>query len=100
MESVGDAAQYRDACRHVCALDHADVADAQSSPLGYALELRSTERTYMTSVSWLHPEDQLIALRREYRESLAAAPIAAGVRLYGLPRQALPVAGRSWPADP
>ena len=31
----------------------------------YLLELRSTEKTYMASVSWHYPEDQLIALRRQ-----------------------------------
>ena len=31
----------------------------------YHLELRSTERTYMASVSWAYPQDQLIALRRQ-----------------------------------
>ncbi len=30
----------------------------------YHLELRSTERTYMASVSWQYPQDALIALRR------------------------------------
>jgi P-type conjugative transfer protein TrbJ len=30
----------------------------------YLLELRSAEKTYMASVSWQYPEDQLIALRR------------------------------------
>ena len=31
----------------------------------YLLELRSTEKTYMASVSWQYPQDQLIALRRQ-----------------------------------
>ena len=31
----------------------------------YHLELRSTEKTYMASVSWIYPQDQLIALRRQ-----------------------------------
>ena len=31
----------------------------------YLMELRSTEKTYMASVSWQYPEDQLIALRRQ-----------------------------------
>ena len=31
----------------------------------YLLELRSAEKTYMASVSWQYPEDQLIALRRQ-----------------------------------
>ena len=47
----------------------------------YLLELRSTEKTYMASVSWQYPEDQLIALRRQNVEAQAAAPIAAGVDL-------------------
>ncbi|EFI53345.1 MULTISPECIES: P-type conjugative transfer protein TrbG [Afipia] len=47
----------------------------------YLLELRSTEKTYMASVSWQYPEDQLIALRRQNQEAAAAAPIAAGVDL-------------------
>jgi len=47
----------------------------------YLLELRSTEKTYMASVSWQYPEDQLIALRRQNQEADAAAPIASGVDL-------------------
>jgi P-type conjugative transfer protein TrbG len=31
----------------------------------YHMELRSTERTYMASVSWIYPQDQLIALHRQ-----------------------------------
>ena len=31
----------------------------------YHLELRSAEKTYMASVSWAYPQDQLIALRRQ-----------------------------------
>ena len=47
----------------------------------YLLELRSTEKTYMASVSWQYPEDQLIALRRQNEAAEAAAPIATGVDL-------------------
>lgn len=47
----------------------------------YLIELRSTEKTYMASVSWQYPEDQLIALRRQNQQADAAAPIAAGVDL-------------------
>ena len=47
----------------------------------YLLELRSTEKTYMASVSWQYPEDQLIALRRQNQEADAAAPISSGVDL-------------------
>jgi type IV secretion system protein VirB9 len=45
----------------------------------YLLELRSTEKTYMASVSWQYPEDQLIALRRLNAIAESAAPIATGV---------------------
>lgn len=47
----------------------------------YHMELRSTEKTYMASVSWQYPRDQLIALRRENAEALAAQPISTGVDL-------------------
>lgn len=47
----------------------------------YLMELRSTEKTYMASVSWQYPEDQLIALRRQNQQAEAAAPIASGVDL-------------------
>ena len=47
----------------------------------YHMELRSTERTYMASVSWQYPQDQLIALRRQNAQAEAARPIATGVDL-------------------
>jgi len=47
----------------------------------YHMELRSTERTYMASVSWQYPQDQLIALRRQNTEAQAAQPVASGVDL-------------------
>ena len=47
----------------------------------YHLELRSAEKTYMASVSWQYPEDQLIALRQQNQAAEAAAPIASGVDL-------------------
>jgi type IV secretion system protein TrbG len=43
----------------------------------YHLELRSTEKTYMASVSWIYPQDELIALRRQNASADAAAPVAA-----------------------
>ena len=42
----------------------------------YHLELRSAERTYMASVSWSYPQDQLIALRRQNAAAEAAQPVA------------------------
>lgn len=47
----------------------------------YHMELRSTERTYMASVSWQYPQDQLIALRRQNQQAQAAQPVATGVDL-------------------
>jgi type IV secretion system protein VirB9 len=47
----------------------------------YHMELRSTEKTYMASVSWQYPQDQLIALRRQNAEAQAAQPIANGIDL-------------------
>lgn len=47
----------------------------------YHLELRSTERTYMASVSWQYPQDELIALRRQNVAAEAAAPVDVGLDL-------------------
>jgi P-type conjugative transfer protein TrbG len=47
----------------------------------YNLELRSTEKTYMASVSWQYPQDQLIALRGQNAEAEAAAPIDTGLHI-------------------
>jgi len=47
----------------------------------YHLELRSTERTYMASVSWQYPQDQLIALRRQNAQAEAQQPVANGIDL-------------------
>jgi type IV secretion system protein VirB9 len=47
----------------------------------YHMELRSTERTYMASVSWQYPQDQLIALRRQNSQAEVAQPVASGVDL-------------------
>jgi P-type conjugative transfer protein TrbG len=50
----------------------------------YHLELRSAEKTYMASVSWAYPQDQLIALRRQNAAADDAAPIASGVDIGAL----------------
>ena len=47
----------------------------------YHLELRATPATYMASVSWQFPQDQLIALRRTNQEASAAQPISNGIDL-------------------
>ena len=50
----------------------------------YHLELRATAATYMASVSWQYPEDQLIALRRPNKEADARQLIATGVDIASL----------------
>lgn len=50
----------------------------------YHLELRATPATYMASVSWTYPQDQLIALRRQNAAAVAVAPIAAGLDIAAL----------------
>ena len=50
----------------------------------YHLELRATASTYMASVSWTYPQDQLIALRGANAEAAASAPVATGLDLAAL----------------
>jgi P-type conjugative transfer protein TrbG len=47
----------------------------------YHLELRSTDRTYMASVSWAYPQDQLIALRAQNSAADTAAPVVSGINV-------------------
>ena len=46
----------------------------------YLLELTSTEKTWMASVSWEYPKDKMLALQRRAAAS-AAAPVDAGLSL-------------------
>jgi P-type conjugative transfer protein TrbG len=50
----------------------------------YHLELRSTERTYMASVSWIYPQDKLIALRRRNAWADAVTPVETGLDINNL----------------
>lgn len=50
----------------------------------YHVELRATSSTYMASVSWTYPRDQLIALRTANAAAPTAAPVAAGLDLAAL----------------
>ncbi len=50
----------------------------------YLLELHSTPKTYMASVSWQYPEDQIFALKQQNAEANAATPIAAGINISAL----------------
>ncbi|MER9455592.1 P-type conjugative transfer protein TrbG [Mesorhizobium sp. M0478] len=47
----------------------------------YHMELRSTPSTYMASVSWQYPQDQLIALRRQNQQAEATQPVSTGIDL-------------------
>ncbi|MBB2158187.1 P-type conjugative transfer protein TrbG [Gluconacetobacter diazotrophicus] len=50
----------------------------------YHLELRSDERTYMASVSWDYPQDQIVVLRGQDRDADLGTPVATGVDLDAL----------------
>lgn len=50
----------------------------------YHLELRSMDKTYMASVSFAYPQDQLIALRAQNSAAEEAAPLASGVDVNAL----------------
>ncbi|OCC23752.1 P-type conjugative transfer protein TrbG [Croceicoccus estronivorus] len=50
----------------------------------YHIELRATASTYMASVSWTYPHDQLIALRSANAAAAASAPVATGIDLAAL----------------
>jgi type IV secretion system protein VirB9 len=47
----------------------------------YLLELSSTERTWMASVSWDYPVDRMLSLQKQAQRSAAAAPVEAGMTL-------------------
>ena len=47
----------------------------------YLLERTATEQTWMASVSWNYPQDQLLALKRQAARAEAGAPVAQGVAL-------------------
>lgn len=50
----------------------------------YHLELRATPSTWMASVSWTYPQDQLIALRTAETERARNTPLASGVDVAAL----------------
>ena len=47
----------------------------------YHLELRATPSTYMASVSWRYPEDELVAVRAAHAAAEASAPLDQGLDL-------------------
>mgnify|MGYP002723422056 CR=1 FL=1 len=50
----------------------------------YHLELRATPSAWMASVSWVYPQDQLIALRAAEAERARDMPLASGVDIAAL----------------
>jgi len=50
----------------------------------YLVELTSTEKAWMASVSWDYPKDRLLALQKQAREAQAAAPVDTGLALESL----------------
>ena len=50
----------------------------------YHLELRSMDKTYMASVSFAYPQDELIALRAQNNAAEEATPLASGVDVNAL----------------
>jgi type IV secretion system protein VirB9 len=48
------------------------------------LALESTDRTAMAAVSWIYPQDRLVALRRQNRNAEAVNPVAENVALTNL----------------
>ena len=45
----------------------------------YHLRLASTAATAMAGISWIYPQDDLIALKRQAAAARAAAPVASGL---------------------
>ena len=47
----------------------------------YLIELTSTEKTWMASVSWDYPKDRMLALQRQAQAASAATPVDVGLSL-------------------
>ncbi|MCK4123154.1 P-type conjugative transfer protein TrbG [Ralstonia pseudosolanacearum] len=47
----------------------------------YLLELTSTEKAWMASVSWDYPKDRMLALQRQSQAAQATAPVDTGLSL-------------------
>jgi len=63
----------------------------------YLLELTSTEKTWMASVSWEYPRDRMLALQRQAQAASAAAPVDSGLSLENLRfRYAISGSNPSW----
>ena len=47
----------------------------------YLIELTSTEKAWMASVSWNYPKDRMLALQRQARAAQVSAPVDTGLSL-------------------
>ena len=47
----------------------------------YLMELTSTDKTWMASVSWEYPKDRLLSLQRQAQAAQATAPVDTGLSL-------------------
>jgi type IV secretion system protein VirB9 len=47
----------------------------------YLLELTATDETWMASVSWSYPREELVSLRKQAARAEAATPVAQGIAL-------------------
>lgn len=87
---IGDTVSGSGASRRVHLLVKPTRADIMTnivintSRRTYHIELRATAATYMASVSWSYPEQELIALRLAEAERERTAPVAAGLDLAAL----------------
>jgi P-type conjugative transfer protein TrbG len=89
---VGDTTSGEGAAAQVHVLIKPFAIDLQTNLVittdrrAYHLELKSTDATYMASVSWTYPASELIALRARNTEAntAAAAVVDQGVNLDGL----------------
>ena len=63
----------------------------------YLIELTSTEKAWMASVSWDYPKDRMLALQRQAQAATAAAPVDAGLSLENIRfRYAISGSNPSW----
>ncbi len=63
----------------------------------YLIELTSTERAWMASVSWDYPRDRMLALQRQSQAAQSTAPVDTGLTLENIRfRYAISGSNASW----
>ena len=65
----------------------------------YLIELTSTERAWMASVSWDYPRDRMLALQRQAQAAQTAAPLDTGLTLENI-RFSYAISGSNAPWKP